>query len=152
MIRFVDLKSGSTYNGESPYMHYPFGSDGLSCGIPIVGKLCFLSDQGSVNVSLDENPVYSLLDPGVFETAPDETINEFQYKNLEGLKADALALQGVPLDDMYIYMVYILECTYCLSMYIRMSGHTFLQTVNRNRNICCMYVYHNLWLSGRLPP
>ena len=108
MIRFVDLKSGSTYNGESPYMHYPFGSDGLSCGIPIVGKMCFLSDQGSVNVSLDENPVYSLLDPGVFETAPDETINEFQYKDLEGLEADALVLQGVPLDDMYIYMVYIL--------------------------------------------
>ena len=108
MIRFVDLRNGSTYNGESPYMHYPFGSDGLSCGIPIVGKLCFLSDQSTVDVTLDENPVYSLLDPGAFETAPDETINEFQYKNLEGLKADALVPQGVPLDDMYIYMVYIL--------------------------------------------
>ena len=112
MIRFVNLDDGSTYDGTQPFVHRPFGSGGLSVDMQVPGRMCFLADKASVAVSLEENPVYELLDQSKFEGAAEEDVAGFLYKPIESLKAEggSLTLQGTASgeDGIWIYIVYLL--------------------------------------------
>lgn len=108
-IKFINLNDGSVYDGEKPYIHFPFGTNGLSISLPIVGKICFMTNTDNVDISIKENPFYSLIDVSKIENTPDDDIYEFKYKDLEALKTNQLNLSGyIYTENIYIYIVYIL--------------------------------------------
>ena len=53
MIRFIDIKTGNTYNGNKPYVHY--FDDQQSVNMFYVKQICFVSKYEQVNVKLPGN-------------------------------------------------------------------------------------------------
>lgn len=109
MIKFVNLDNGAIYDGLSPYIHHPFGSNGLSINLPAIGKICFVSKNPIANINIADNPVYSLLDVSKFESSEDTEIYNFKYKDLNNLKNNSQTIEGYKYtDDLYVYIIYIL--------------------------------------------
>jgi len=114
MIDFVELKDGSIFNGESPYIFW--FRNGQSVNLNYVRKICCISDNPYLIARMD-SPVFSLLDTNQLlpylmnPINPDnwlETINGKQYVDLAMMRTKQFASNGAPYENAYVHMFYIL--------------------------------------------
>lgn len=123
MIRFIDIQTGNTYCGVSPFVHYFDGQQ--STNLYYVKQICFASRCQSCKVTIPENNVFKLanLTSTTNESrqinANKENINGFDYvdKNSKFLRnkteevsllTSELKLQGYNSKYGYLYMLYII--------------------------------------------
>ena len=125
MIRFVDLNNGAVYNGDAPYIHW--FDDEQSINLNYVKKLCVICDDENINIKLNDNNIFSLLDVSKLSEISEENINDFSYKDIEGLKVNNIESKGYAYDTsykyVYLHMIYILahckqEGEYLENLYI----------------------------------
>ncbi len=126
MIRFIDIKTGNTYNGESPYVHY--FDDQQSVNIFYVRQICFVSTSQACTVTMEDNDVFKFanLTSNKNETsaikANMETIDEFNFvdkdkqflrnkANKVDLLVNELKLDGYLSSYGSLYMLYVVGCS-----------------------------------------
>lgn len=105
-IRFVNLETGNTFDGSYPYVFWFSGEQSLN--INYTERICFISDQAEVSVSMEKNPVFSLIDPQKLSETNMEELYGFEYHNLQNLIANQLTMQGFKHHNYYIYILYVL--------------------------------------------
>ena len=69
-MKFVDLNTGSVYNGDLPYIHW--FDDKQSTNLVYIKKLCVVDTQKKLNIKLDSN-IFKLIDVSRLDTL--QTIN-----------------------------------------------------------------------------
>ena len=65
MIRFVDLETGNTFDGSTPYIFWMPGEQ--STNLIYSQPICFISEKRDVNISIENNDIFSLVDPTKYE-------------------------------------------------------------------------------------
>lgn len=109
-MKFVDLKTGSIYNGDIPYIHW--FEDNQSTNLIYFKKLCIVSEDETLEVKLHSS-IFKLIDISGINKIADVTINDFSYKDIEKLRVQngEYTSIGYPynLDSnhVYLHMVYI---------------------------------------------
>lgn len=102
MIRFVDLNTGNTFNGQQPYIFWFDGQQ--STNIWYSQPICFISNSDKTTISLNKNDIFQLVDP--------EKISTTQYTELNKIISEnnSITLTGKSYHNFYIYIVYIIGC------------------------------------------
>lgn len=107
-MRFVDLNTGSIYNGDMPYIHW--FEDNQSTNLIYSKKICVVSDKETMPISLNSD-IFSLLDLQDI-TVKDENINGFTYKNIDNFKVGFYTSKGFLYDKnsqhVYLHIIYII--------------------------------------------
>lgn len=93
MIRFINLQNGAVYNGSKPYIHWFDGEQ--SVGLIYSQPLCIITDDDFIKVEL-KSDTFSLVNPQI---PSEESINGFNYKNINSIKVDYLDTQATSLDN-----------------------------------------------------
>lgn len=117
-MNFINLNTGKIYNGDAPYVHY---FDGVSCtGLIYNTKICFIHNKEVINVSINNNDVFSLIDHSKIFSLTEENINEFPYLDLAKLKTNQVNSRGVWCDEIssYIHIIYIIASSNVPAEYI----------------------------------
>ena len=109
MLRFVDLETGNVFNGDAPYIHWFDGEQ--STGLIYVKKLCFITDKPNVEVSIEENSVYSLIE------FP-ENVVDGDSMDINNIKVNETISRGVDANGHYVHMVYLVGQTFTAGEYI----------------------------------
>lgn len=106
---FINLNTGKVYNGDQPYIHWFNGEHGT--GLIYSQCFCFIYSKQNATIKLQSN-VFSLLNMDATtsenDLIEDEYINGFTYKNIDDLKTGTLNSTGVPYEDKYIHVFYII--------------------------------------------
>jgi len=112
MIAFVDIKTGKIFSGEKPYVFWFDG--GQSVNLNYVRKICIISSDSTLKASIksdvfamlkmDQN-IPNLIDPSAGNS---EYINENLYIDLNLIKSENFISVGVPYNDFFVHMIYIL--------------------------------------------
>ena len=106
MIRFVDLETGNIFDGSTPYIFWLDGEQSINL---IYSKpICFISNQQTAEISMEENTVFSLIDPSNILNENLESIYGFQYQNIESLKVSKLTSVGVKHHNYYVHIIYFI--------------------------------------------
>ena len=106
MIRFVDLNTGNTFDGSSPYIFWLDGEQSINM---IYSKpICFISHTEKIEVKIENNDIFSLIDPTNLINSEIETIYDFEYHNLQDLKTTEVISIGVSHHNYYVHIIYIL--------------------------------------------
>ena len=128
MIRFVNLNNGAVYNGDAPYIHW--FDDEQSVNLNYIKRLCIICDHEIINVSINENNVFTLLNLNQLADVEDININGFSYKDINKFKQNIVESTGYLYSTkQYIHVIYILasckeEGEYIEDLYI--DGNKFL--------------------------
>lgn len=105
-IRFVDLETGNTFDGSSPYI---FWMDGEQSTNLIYSKpICFISNSRIVNISIEKNNIFSLINHKLLIDNELEYINGFNYYDINELKCDFLESYGTRYAEYYVHIIYII--------------------------------------------
>ena len=107
MIRFVDLETGNTFDGTSPYIFWMPGeqSTNLIYSLPI----CFISEKRDVNISIENNDIFSLVDPNKLINQELNEIYGFEYINIQSIKCTNINSSGVKYrKSCYVHIIYII--------------------------------------------
>ena len=103
MIKFIDLESGSLYDGVKKSDNYIFWFPGeQSVDLIYTHKICFIKDEGTAVVSIPQNPIYTFINP--------TGLNE-QVLDLDNIKLPQgvdIILEGNYFRGSYVYMLYII--------------------------------------------
>lgn len=106
MIKFVDLKTGNTFNGEQPYIFW-FDEE-QSINIIYSKPICFISDQPDViDVRIENNKVFNLIDPSKLINSHVESIYGFEYQDINEAKVFSIKSEGTPHHNYFIHIIYI---------------------------------------------
>lgn len=105
-IRFVDLDTGNTFDGSSPYVFWIDGEQ--SVNIIYSKPICFISNSKIVNVQIENNKIFSLIDPKLLNTNELESIYGFDYCDITQLKCESLDSIGTKYSDYYVHIIYII--------------------------------------------
>lgn len=103
MIKFINLNNGSVFDGSTPYIHW-FDKE-QSTGVYYVKHICAIGNTQTINVKI-KSSVFKLLDIDKITSSTSEYINEFEYKDLLNCTVDELNINGVQLNEYYIYNIY----------------------------------------------
>lgn len=101
MIRFINLKTGNIYNGDTPYIHWFEGEQ--STGLIYCQPICIISDQQLINISIDSE-VFKLLNVSNFGN--DIDINGFKYKDITEFECNSMSSDGYMYKDYFIHLIY----------------------------------------------
>lgn len=107
MIRFVDLETGNTFDGSTPYIFWMPGeqSTNIIYSLPI----CFITDKRDVNISIENNDIFSLVDPDKLLNTRLDKIYGFEYLNIQTVKCFDLVSSGVKYEgSCYVHIIYII--------------------------------------------
>lgn len=91
MILFIDQKTGSTYNGNAPYVHWYEGKQ--SIGLLYDKTFVVLSDSGKLTVNLDSEAFY-LVDPNKL-AIENISIDGDSFLDLKEITTNTLNLRGI---------------------------------------------------------
>lgn len=107
-IKFVDLSTGNVFDGHYPYTFWFNGEQGVN--LFYTKPICFISREQTLNVSIQDNEIFKLLDTSKILNTSTELINDIDYYNLEKLisKTNELTLTGTPYLTFYVYIFYII--------------------------------------------
>lgn len=106
MIRFVDLKTGNIFDGTPPYIFWVEGEQ--SVNISYSQPICFISDNSEVQVSVENNNIFKLVNPNLIVNNDLVDLYGFEYYDIEQLIVDGeLLIKGVLHHNYYIYLMYI---------------------------------------------
>lgn len=106
MIRFVDLKTGNTFDGVSPYVFWL--DNAQSINLIYSQPICFISNLPRIDVKIEENDVFKLADIGELISSDTESIYEFDYHDINSIKKSFVHSDGVYYHNYYVHMIYIL--------------------------------------------
>lgn len=106
MVRFVDLKNGNTFDGSYPYIFWLEGEQSIN--LIYSQPICFISNTKDIDINLEKNDIFSLVDPSKLINAQLESIYGFEYHNINTLKVNSLTSIGTPYKNCYIHMIYII--------------------------------------------
>lgn len=117
MIRFVDLETGNTFDGSAPHVFWMPGEQ--STNLIYSQPICFISDKKNVNISIENNDIFSLIDQNKLVNEEFGDIYGFEYLNIQSIKCSSLVSSGVKyVDNCYIHMMYIIASSTQLGEYI----------------------------------
>lgn len=117
MIRFVDINTGNTFNGDaittnpqdSPYCHW-FDNE-QSIDLIHNKSICFVYDKSSCNVKLPINNIFKLLDPKKIEEQSRSLDDVLDINKLYAEEIDSkwqyVNLKGTRYRNVYVYIIYI---------------------------------------------
>lgn len=108
-IRFVDLDTGNTFDGSSPYVFWIDGEQ--STNIIYSKPICFISNSRMIEVKLEKNDIFSLIDHKSLINKELESIYDFEYHDINKLKCDYLKSVGTRYAEYYIHIIYIVACS-----------------------------------------
>ena len=102
MIKFVDLNTGNTFNGQQPYIFWFDGEQ--STNIWYSHPICFISNEDNIRFTLETNDIFKLISPSKLES------NTEQYSDLNTLISDTNSeiLNGKSYQNIFIYIVYVI--------------------------------------------
>lgn len=107
MIRFVDLNTGNTFDGKFPYVFWLDGEQ--STNIIYSKPICFISNDQDVQVSIEKNEVFHIINPDELLNSDVESIYGFEYKNISSLeKLTNYTSIGTPHHNYFVHIIYIL--------------------------------------------
>lgn len=114
MIRFVDLETGNTFDGSDQYVFW-FDNE-QSINIIYSKPICFISDKRIINISIEKNDVFKLIDSTKFNS-------KTKYHNINTLYVDNLESVGTAYNACYVHVIYIIcrtdyEGEYICNFYI----------------------------------
>lgn len=102
MIRFIDINTGRTFNGNQPYIHWFDGQQ--SIGLIYNQNIYIISDKSSLNIKLDDDSIFHIIDPDIINSQ-NISINDFIYKDITSFYKKSIVLSGNTYNDRYIYYV-----------------------------------------------
>ena len=103
MIKFIDLESGSLYDGVKKSDNYIFWFPGeQSVDLVYTHKICFIKDEGTAIVSIPQNPIYTFINP----TGPNDQV--LDLNNIKLPQGIDVELEGNYFRGSYVYMLYIM--------------------------------------------
>lgn len=108
-MKFVDLNTGSVYNGDLPYIHW--FDDKQSTNLVYIKKLCVVDTQEKLNIKLNSS-IFKLIDVSRLDTLQTVNINDFSYKDIKDMRVDGEyesigELYDLDLKKVYLHMIYI---------------------------------------------
>ena len=104
MVKFINLETGYTFNGDNPYVFW--FDEGQSTDLIYTKPIGIYSDSNSLTVSIEENEVFSLVDPSMMNI--EENINGFKYYDLNSIKCNTYTSSGSIYNNGYVHVIYIL--------------------------------------------
>lgn len=113
-IKFVNLETGNTFNGSSPYIFWMPGEQSIN--LIYSQPICFISNSETIDISIEENEIFRLIDPAKLSDSKLENICDFEYHNINLLKADkneanntyVLTSTGTRHHNYYVHIIYII--------------------------------------------
>lgn len=103
MIKFIDLESGSLYDGVKKSDNYIFWFPGeQSVDLVYTHKICFIKDEETAIVSIPQNPIYTIIKP---TRSNDQVLDLNNIKLPQGVD---VVLEGNYFRGGYVYMLYIM--------------------------------------------
>lgn len=103
MIKFIDLESGSLYDGVKKSDNYIFWFPGeQSVDLIYTHKICFIKDEGTAVVSIPRNPIYTFIN---LTGSNDQVLDLNNIKLPQGVN---VILEGNYFRGSYVYMLYIM--------------------------------------------
>ena len=106
-IRFVDLKTGNTFDGSHPYIFWFDGEQ--SVNLIYTQPICFLSKTNeAVRVSIEEDSFFSLVNTNELVVGNTESIHGFTYHDINSLKTTTVQSVGTKHHNYYVHMIYVL--------------------------------------------
>lgn len=114
MIKFVDLKTGNLFNGDKPYVFW--FPEQQSTDIIYSHKICFVSTEEYVDIKLENNKIFSLID----QNKLDKKLSDLKYVDINELKCVSGNYQsiGYKHHNYYVHIVYLLASTNIRGEYI----------------------------------
>lgn len=104
MKQFIDIHTGKVFCGDKPYVFW-FG-EGQSTHMIYSMPLCFISENETENISIEDTGVFFLVDESGF--GEKEDIGGVEYCDLERLKTKNIVTYGIEYDGSYIHVFYII--------------------------------------------
>ena len=98
MIRFVDLETGNTFDGSDQYIFW-FDNE-QSTNLIYSKPICFISNNEYVNISIEKNDIYKLINIEPLSTTQ-------KYHNIKELYTDSLVSKGSLFNTYYVHLIYI---------------------------------------------
>lgn len=108
-IRFVDLKTGNTFDGSYPYVFWLDGEQ--STNIIYSKPICFISQSEEFDIQIENNDIFSLAKLDDLTNSELETIYGFEYHNINNLKVQSLKSIGTAHHNYFVHIIYILAST-----------------------------------------
>lgn len=115
MLKFIDIETGDVFDGTGKYVHW--FDEGQSTNINYCKEIVFISDVPSVNIIIEDNPYFKLMDfmPRANPDDPTQTIdptqtenlNGFDYYNINNFLVSSLTLQGISYNGVYLYRFFV---------------------------------------------
>lgn len=106
MIRFVDLETGNTFDGSYPYIFWLDGEQSINL---IYSKpICFISNSQEVEVSIEANDIFNLIDASKLVNSELNNIYGFEYYDLNLLKTNKLTSVGHSHHNYFVHIIYII--------------------------------------------
>ena len=85
MMHFINIDNGRVYNGDKPYVHWFDGQQSID--LVYVQKLCVVTTDFNLHVSLPKNDVFHLLNVETI-LQPDENptiLDQITYKDIQAM-------------------------------------------------------------------
>lgn len=107
MIRFIDINTGTVFDGSSPYTFW--FDEGQSVNLNYIRKICCVATNSSLTIHCD-SPVFKLIDISGIEQhiTSQEVFDQQKYYNLNELTTNHIELDGTPYKGLFVYMFYFL--------------------------------------------
>lgn len=103
MLRFINLDTGNTFNGDPPFVFWFPGEQ--STNIYYTNKICCISSENNISISLEDNNIFHLVDPQKINILNNNTT----YNIKDILCRDNQYISGgVYYRGYYIHMIYII--------------------------------------------
>ena len=115
-IKFVNLETGNTFNGSSPYIFWMSGEQSIN--LIYSQPICFISNSKTIDISIEENEIFQLIDPTKLSDSKLENICDFEYHNINSLKTNTLTSIGARHHNYYVHIIYIIASTKQAGEYI----------------------------------
>lgn len=101
MIKFIDIQTGNTFNGELPYIHWFEGQFGVN--LIYTKPICFLSDRKTMDIEISNDSIFKLLNLKTWKT----TDIDLEYNDIKELYSSSIKLRGTGYKGKYIYLFYV---------------------------------------------
>lgn len=105
IIKFVDLNTGNVFDGSAPYIFWFDGEQ--STNIIYSKPICFISDQPTVNIRIEENDIFSLVDTSLL--GGEGNVDVSKLYDINSLKTHCIQNKsGVEFNGYYVYIIYLI--------------------------------------------
>lgn len=101
MVKFIDIQTGNTFNGDIPYIHWFEGQFGVN--LIYTKPICFLSSKKTTDITISQDSVFKLLNLKTWSSVD----NFIDYNDIKELYSPSIKLRGTGYKGKYIYLFYV---------------------------------------------